>query len=98
MPKRTYSTLDVILPNGEPRRVFISPDPESSYDMMYKPLRMDGTGYGVVCASLENAITYMFQTDCKHNVIVNIAVSDTPRHTPLPYKCTICNKHFITSN
>ena len=98
MPKRTHSTLDVILPNGEARKVVVSPDYDSSYDMNYSPKRIDGTGYGVTCTSLENAITYMFQTDCKHNVIVNIAVSDTPRHTPLPYKCTICNKHFIINN
>ena len=49
--------VEVTLPNGEPRKVFISPDPDSRYDMMYKPLRMDGDGYGVVCESLENAIT-----------------------------------------
>lgn len=98
MPKRTHSTLDVILPNGEARKVVKWPDPESSYDMIYSPKRMDGTGYGVACASLQNAITHMFQTDCKHDIVVNIAVSDTPKHTPLPYKCTICNKHFIISN
>lgn len=97
MGKRKYQTIDVTLPNGEPRKVFISPDPESSYDMMYKPLRMDDTGYGVVCESLENAIKFMFQWDCDHHIVENDVVSPEPhKWTPLPFKCTKCHKHFIT--
>lgn len=94
--KRVIKTHDVILPNGEPRRVVEWPDPESSYDMLFSPKRINGDGYGVVCESLENAITHMFQTDCEHNVIPNDVVSPEPhKWTPLPFKCTKCNKHFI---
>lgn len=88
--------ITVLLPNGESRLVYIRPDPESSYDMLYSPKRMNGEGYGVVCSSLERAITFMYQWDCSHNIIPNDVISDDPqRWTPLPYKCTICNKHFI---
>ena len=93
--KRKYSTVEVTLPNGELRKVFIAPDPESSYDMIYSPMKMNGEGYGVACESLENAIKFMFQQECKHNIIDNDAVSQNTSITPLPYKCTICNKHFI---
>jgi hypothetical protein len=93
--KRETKTHDVVLPNGESRRVIEWPDPESSYDMIFSPKRMDGTGYGVACESLENAIKFMFQADCEHNVITNNAVSDKPHLTLLPYKCTKCNKHFV---
>lgn len=94
--KREIKTIEVTLPNGEPRLVIEWPDPESSYDMIYSPKRMNGDGYGVACSSLQNAITHMFQWDCSHDIIPNDVVSDTPeKFTPLPYKCTICNKHFI---
>ena len=93
--KRKHKIIEVTLPNGEPRKVYESPDLESSTAMMYKPMRMDDTGYGVVCESLENAILFMFQTDCEHKVIENDVVSPEPhKWTPLPYKCIICNEHF----
>ena len=31
-PKRECKMVEVTLPNGEPRKVFISPDPDSRYD------------------------------------------------------------------
>jgi hypothetical protein len=94
--KRKFTTVEVTLPNGQPRKVIISPDYDSSYDMNYTPKRMDGTGYGITCESLDNAINFMFQWDCQHNIITNDKVSDNPRITPLPYKCTKCDKHFIS--
>ena len=94
--KSKYKTIEVKLPNGEMRKVFIYPDTES-YGLLYKPLRMNNEGYGVVCESLDNAIKFMFQWDCDHNIIPNDVVSPNPeRWTPLPFKCTKCNKHFIT--
>ena len=97
--KREHKMVDVTLPNGEPRKVFISPDYDSSYDMTYSPRRMDGTGYGVACDSLEHAIKFMFQWDCEHNIVANDVVSPEPhKWTPLPFKCTKCNMHFMTLN
>lgn len=94
--KRTVKTINVTLPNGEHRLVIEHPDSESRYNMLYSPQKLNGEGYGVVCESLENAIKFMFQFECKHNIIPNEVVSDDPsKWTPLPYKCTICNKHFM---
>jgi hypothetical protein len=94
--KRQTRTHEVTLPNGEPRLVVEWPDPESMHAMIFSPKRMDGGGYGVACDTLETAITHMFQTDCEHNVIVNDIVSPEPhKWTPLPFKCTKCNKHFV---
>ena len=84
----------VTLPNGEPRKVIEGPDPESRYNRLFSPRKMDDDGYGVACESLQSAITWMFQWDCEHNVIENDAVSNDPKLTPMPYKCTKCNKHF----
>jgi hypothetical protein len=92
---RNTKTHLVTLPNGEERKVIEWPDPESRHAMLFSPKRMNGDGYGVTCESLQSAITWMFQWDCEHNVIENDTVSNDPKSTPLPFKCTKCNKHFM---
>lgn len=90
--------LKVQLPNGEYRLVAVSKDLENHTQKQYYPMKLDKSGYGVSCESLDNAINHIFQTDCNHNVIINDATSNDPRITPLPYKCTICDKYFIYWN
>ena len=91
-----HKTVDVILPDGQKKQVLMSPDPDHGGQIyMYIPKNLDGTGYGVACNSMENAIKHMVEYHCEHNVIANDTVSDNPKAVPLPYKCTKCNKHFI---
>lgn len=93
---RNVTTLKVKLPNGEDRLVIKSPDYETKDDYIYSPKKLDGSGYGICCDSVENAIKFMVQWECNHEIINNDAVSEHKNFTPLPYKCTKCNKHFYT--
>ena len=93
---RKATTLKVCLPNGEDRLVLKSPDYESRDSFIYSPRKLDNTGYGVCFENLDDAIEFMFQKDCKHNIIANNTVSEHKHFTPLPYKCSICNKHFYS--
>ena len=93
---RKVTTLKVCLPNGEDRLVLKSPDYETRDGYIYSPRTTDNTGYGVCFETLDSSIEFMFQQDCKHNIINNTAVSIHKNSTPLPYKCSICNKHFYT--
>jgi hypothetical protein len=94
---RKVTTIKVCLPNGEDRLVLKSPDYETRDGFIYSPRKVDGeSGYGVCFENLDNAVEFMFQQDCKHNIINNTAVSIHKNSTPLPFKCSICNKHFYT--
>lgn len=93
---RKATTLKVCLPNGEDRLVLKSPDYESRNSFIYSPRKLDNTGYGVCFENLDDAIEFMFQKDCKHNIIANNTVSEHKNITPLPYKCSICNEHFYS--
>lgn len=96
--KRGFRTIDVTLPNGEPRRVIEEPDLESTTAYQYTPKRMNGDGYGVTCESLERAIQWMFTTDCNHKFIKNTKVSTNPRITLFPYVCSICDTGSFSEN
>ena len=93
---RKSTTLKVCLPNGEDRLVLKSPDYETRDRFIYSPRKLDNTGYGVCFENLDNAVEFMFQHECQHKIIANNTVSEHKNFTPLPYKCSICNKHFYS--
>lgn len=89
--------IKVTLPNGEKRVVVKSKDFETINGHIYSPRQKDGvSGYGVCFETLEGATTWMFQQDCQHKVVENKAKPTKPGFTPLPFKCSVCNKHFYS--
>jgi hypothetical protein len=88
--------IKVTLPNGEKRIVLKSKDFETRDGHIYSPRQKDGvSGYGVCFETLESATTWMFQQDCKHKIVENTAKPTQPNFIPHPFKCSVCNKHFL---